>query len=145
VSGPLHVSEAASLALHAAAILARVESEGDRESRTMPASEIAEILGASKAHLSKVLTQLTRAGILSGTTGPGGGFALARPAGEVSLLEIYEAIEGSLETERCLFDLPICEPSTCPLSRLLCDVNERIASTLADTTLREFRVPAKNG
>jgi Rrf2 family protein len=113
--------------------------------RHRPASEIARTLGASKAHLSKVLTHLGKAGILTGATGPGGGFTLARPAEELSLLEIYEAIEGPVETDRCLFDIPVCRPSTCPLASLLCDVNEKIVSTLASTTLSDFRVPAKKG
>lgn len=134
---PLRISEAASLALHAAAVVASAENA------PTSAAGIAELLGASRAHLSKVLARLSKAGIVRGTTGPGGGFTLSRPAREISLLEIYESVEGPLETDKCLFDLPICEPSTCPLSQLFCDVNARIASRLESTTLDQFRVPAR--
>ena len=139
MANPLRMSEAASLGLHAAAVVA------GREGEPVSVPSIAELLQASQAHLSKVLGSLAKAGLVHGARGPGGGFTLARPAKEISLREIYEAIMGPLEVHHCLFDLPICEPSTCPLSQLLCDVDGRIEKALERTTLDQFRVPAKSG
>lgn len=136
MANPLHMSEAASLALHAAGLVAGHEGE------PLTTADIAERLGASKAHLSKVLARLSKAGLLHGTTGPGGGFTLARPAEKVSLRAIYEAAEGPLEPAQCLFALSICKPATCPLSKLLCGVSETIVRALETTTLADFRIPA---
>lgn len=139
MANPLRMSEAAALALHAAALISGHEGE------PLTAGDIAERLGASKAHLSKVLARLSRAGLLHSATGPGGGFTLARPAERISLRGVYEAAEGPLEVTKCMFALPVCEPATCPLAKLLCDASERIVTALDKTTLADFRVSAKAG
>ena len=134
---PIRVSEAASLALHASAIIA------GRGGGPVPTEGIASVLGASEAHLSKVLQRLSRAGLVVGKPGPGGGFTLTKPARKITLQEIYEAIEGPIGFERCLFELPICEPSECPLSCMLAKVSRDIQKELGKTTLAELRVPRR--
>ena len=135
---PFHVSEAASLGLHAAAVIAGKGGE------PVTASSIADELGASKAHLSKVLRKLAVAGLLRGSTGPRGGFTLTKRPSDVTLIEIYEALEGRLARTKCLFDLPVCEPDSCPLSRLLDEIDEHVVEGLSRTTLEDFRVPRKS-
>ena len=93
----LRVSEATSLALHAMALLT-----GDG-SRPLSCHEMAEALQVSEAHLSKVLQRLGKQGFVSSLRGPKGGFRLARDPEDVSLLEIYEAIEGPVQFSNCLF------------------------------------------
>ncbi len=48
------------------------------------------------AYLQKIMGRLVKANILQGKRGPHGGFTLARPAAEISLLEIWEVIDGRL-------------------------------------------------
>lgn len=55
---------------------------------------MAEAIGQHPDYLIKILQRLTRDGILSSIRGPAGGFRLARPAGDISLLQIVEAIDG---------------------------------------------------
>jgi Rrf2 family protein len=57
--------------------------------------------GLPEAYLAKHLQALVRGGILSATPGPRGGFRLARPAEEVTVLEILEAIEGTAPAFVC--------------------------------------------
>jgi Rrf2 family protein len=45
--------------------------------------------------------QLATAGLLSSSRGAGGGFALARPAAEISLADIVEAVEGPIALTMC--------------------------------------------
>jgi len=80
---------------------------------------LAEKLHASEAHLSKVLQTLARHGLVHSTRGPAGGFCLARSAGRISLLEIFEAIDGSFRPSACLFDTVRCQRFSCLMSDLV--------------------------
>jgi len=64
--------------------------------------DIAEACGIPSGHLLKILQQLVRAQILSSERGPAGGFVLRKPADEISLLEIVEAIEGPISGDLLL-------------------------------------------
>jgi Rrf2 family protein len=59
--------------------------------------EISEQYDLPNAFLLKIMNQLVRAGLLRGKRGPHGGFSLAKPAKGISLLEINEAVDGSLK------------------------------------------------
>ncbi len=59
--------------------------------------EIAESCGMPTGRLLKILQQLVRSRILASERGPSGGFRLRRPAEDISLLEIIEAIDGPIE------------------------------------------------
>jgi Rrf2 family protein len=96
---------------------------------------MAQTLGVSEAHLAKVLNRLTRAGLLRSMRGPSGGFSLARPPGEILLLEVYEATEGPLQAPTCLWDTPKCARESCPLGELMHDLNTRLRDFLATTSL----------
>lgn len=125
----VRISEAASLALHAAMRMA------DEPKRLRGTAELARELEASAAHLSKVLQRLHRAGLLQAVRGPQGGFRLNRPAAAITLLELYEAIEGKLEMTQCLFGKPVCGKCCCVLGPLLIETSERFRHHLATTTL----------
>ncbi len=137
MNGAVSFSEAASLAIHATAILA---GAGDDP---LTAGRMAEILGASEAHLAKVLARLSRAGLVAATRGPHGGFRLSVDASEVTLRDVYEAMEGKLETQHCLAGLPLCNKSRCPLGELLEKVSTEIVEGLAAITLHELRLVDK--
>ncbi len=53
-----------------------------RDRDPLPARRLAEFYGLPEAYLAKLLKALVRAGLLSATSGPRGGFRLARPPGE---------------------------------------------------------------
>ena len=92
-------------------------------------------LGASENHLAKVLQQLVRAGLVASRRGPRGGFVLARPAAEIRLLEIYEAVAGPLRPTECLLANKLCDGRTCLFGDLLVDLHARLADHLGRTTL----------
>jgi len=122
------VSEAASLALHTAAFLA------GRPGEVVTTGEVASALDVSENHLSKVLQRLAKAGLVRSTRGPRGGFMLSRSPDDLTLLEVYEAIEGPLGTTNCLFGRPVCD-GECILGDLLTDVNAQIRAYLTGTKL----------
>ena len=68
------------------------------DGRCIPAEEISKEFDIPDAYLGKVMFRLAQAGILRSKHGPQGGFSLAKPAKEISLLEIIEAVEGPLKS-----------------------------------------------
>ncbi len=131
-SGPFRMSEAASLGLHALAVIAAAP---EPVSRTR---EIAARLKASAAHLAKVMVALEHAGLVTGARGPAGGYQLARPASRISLKEIYEAIEGPMQARACLFGEPVCETRGCVLSKYFGGLNREVIRKLARTRLTDL-------
>lgn len=124
--------EAASLGIHAAVILA------GRHNGLVSARDIAKRLDASAAHVAKVMQRLVHAGLVASTRGPKGGFTLARPAGDVSLLAVYEAIEGAVEPARCVFGTPVCGRKTCVFRGVTEELDARFRAYLANAVLSDL-------
>ena len=85
----MKMTEGIEWAIHCCTLLAHVP-----EGRALPRSALSEFFEVPQTYLAKHLQHLSRAGIVIATKGPGGGYALARPADKVTLLQIVEAIEG---------------------------------------------------
>ncbi|MFD8864533.1 Rrf2 family transcriptional regulator [Streptomyces sp. NPDC059590] len=64
-------------------------------------NQLAEAHGLSASYLNKQLQQLARAGLVTSVPGPRGGFRLARPLRDITLLDVVEAIEGSTQLFHC--------------------------------------------
>ena len=128
----LKISEAASLGMHALGLLST------RIDGPVSARIAADQLGVSEAHLSKVLQRLTKMGLLRSTRGPKGGFSLNRDPESVSLLEVFEAIEGPVEPATCLFGVPLCDGQSCVLGKVIVDVNNTLFAYLAEKTLADI-------
>jgi len=67
------------------------------DGRSVPSEEIADKFDIPNEFLVKILSQLARAGLLQSKRGLHGGFSLAIPAKEISLLEIVEVVDGSMK------------------------------------------------
>ncbi|NIR01207.1 MAG: Rrf2 family transcriptional regulator, partial [Gemmatimonadales bacterium] len=90
-------------------------------------------LGASEAHLSKVLQRLVRSGLVESVRGRGGGFRLARRAEGVRLLDVYQAMEGKLGQSECLMGKRVCEGKECILGGLLHTLDTWLRAYLSGT------------
>ncbi len=126
----LRLSEATALALHTMVMIGGNQGP-------VSAAPMAKGLGASEAHLFKVLQQLVRAGLLRSKRGPNGGYELARPGSEITLMEVYEVFEGSMRRDGCLFDRPQCERLTCILSTLVQDVRDQVVRHFETTSVED--------
>src|SRR5258706_13778650 len=67
----------------------------------LSAARLAEYHGVPAPYLAKHLQALTRAGVFVAVPGPRGGYRLSRPAAEVTLLDVVEAIDGRQPAFRC--------------------------------------------
>lgn len=63
--------------------------------------DLAELQGVPVEYLAKLFTKLSRAGLVTATEGARGGFALARPADDISFLDVVEAIDGNKPLFEC--------------------------------------------
>ena len=128
----VNVSEAASLALHTMALLAT----GNK--RRLTNQQIAGSLRASGHHLAKVMQRLAKVGLVDSIRGPQGGFLLKVPAEQVTLLAIYEAVEGPLQESGCLLGDPICDRTRCVLGEVVQSIHQQLRDYLQKTTLAEL-------
>jgi Rrf2 family protein len=94
----LTLGRRADYAIRAALALARHDGNGGRRK----AREIGEEMAIPASYLPQILAQLVRAGLVTSEAGPHGGYALARPADEVSLLDIIVATEGDPSSTQCV-------------------------------------------
>ncbi|WP_254127286.1 Rrf2 family transcriptional regulator [Aquihabitans sp. G128] len=83
-------------ALHACVNLAWAGPE-----RPLPVATLAELNGLPTPYLNKQLQALARAGVVTSTPGARGGFALARPPEEITVLDVVQAIDGTEGAFRC--------------------------------------------
>ncbi len=101
--------------------------------------EIAEAEDLPRPFTSKILRDLVRAGLLTSSRGPGGGYALARDPEDVSLLEIQQIIDGAGNLDRCVVGLAACnEFAPCPLHDEFKPLREKIRTYLSGTTLEQM-------
>lgn len=110
-------------------------------------SEIAEAQNIPTSFMAKILRSLVRARLLRSSRGVNGGFSLARPAAEINMLEIVEAIEGRLSLMDCVPDPAGCAwVMDCPASSVWMKVQENMKQTLRSTTLEDLvSTPRRNG
>lgn len=127
----LRISDAASLGMHAAILIAAAGEE------RLSASKMADEMDVSEAHLAKVLQRLARAGLVRSARGPGGGFVLGRPADAIRLMDVYEAVEGSFGSESCLLGRLECPGRPCVLGKLVSRVNREVRECLTTTRVSD--------
>lgn len=83
-------------AIHTVLLLSGLTPRG-----VLSAAALAEFHGVSVSYLLKHLQAMAGAGLLASVPGPKGGYRLARPAGEITLLDVVLAVEGPQPAFRC--------------------------------------------
>ncbi|MBT8400951.1 MAG: Rrf2 family transcriptional regulator [Rhodothermia bacterium] len=107
-----------------------------QESSYQPIRELSTTLGISFHFLTKILQQLTDAGILVSQKGPKGGVALAVDASRVSVYDIVIAIDGSGAFTACILGLPGCGSRVpCPLHEQWAEERLRIEAMMKEESI----------
>jgi Rrf2 family protein len=107
------------------------------------AKAIAEAYHIPPQLLAKILQTLTRAGILVSTAGTNGGYALARPAGDINAFEVIRAIDGPLFITSCITIHGTCDlHGTCTIKEPLRKVNDSIKDLLSGISVADLVEPA---
>jgi Rrf2 family protein len=93
----------------------------------------------SKPLVAKVLTMLSQAGLVGGSPGPGGGYFLAKPPGEIHLIDIVRLFEKTETESRCPFGPHWCgNNDPCPLHDEIVALHETGRRFLGETSLQVF-------
>jgi len=131
----LRVSAGARYALRAMIELSLREGDGRLLLR-----EIADAQGLPARYLERLTIALRRAGLLQAERGPNGGYRLARPAEQITVQEVLEAIEGPLALLECVDTPTACGRSdACAAQVLWASVTRAIGDVLSQTTLADLR------
>ena len=114
----------------------------------LSATELSDETGVPLPTAQKLMQRLSQAGLLVGTRGAGGGYALSRPVHEISLADIVEAVEGPIALTQCSGS---DEPSDCALDAHcrvkphMGIVGEAVRGALGAVSLAQLSAPAKAG
>jgi Rrf2 family protein len=102
-------------------------------------NEISEDYHIPRSFLAKILQKLVKANIVRSYRGVKGGFSLAKPAREISLLEVLEAVEGKLSLNICLTDKKKCSFSKhCPITSVWANVQSKVAEVLKKSNFEDM-------
>ena len=135
----LRLSKKADYALIALSYMA---APGQRP--VVSAREMAERHDVPLELLAKVLQRLVQRGLLTSVQGINGGYRLARPAAEMSVAQVVEAIDGPLTLTACAdaSDDPCMQYAKCNIRDPLHRIRERIAGALIACSVAELAADA---
>ena len=102
-------------------------------------STVAEEQRIPPSFLAKIISQLSIAGLLHTSRGARGGVTLAREPGDISLLEVIEAIDGPIQLNECVADDSLCSfDDTCPLRPVWSDAQNELVARLKKTNFGQL-------
>ena len=105
--------------------------------RPIALKEIAARQEISEKYLEQIISLLSKAGLVRGTRGVGGGYMLGKPAEEITAGDILRALEGDLSFVECLNGGRAgCERAEeCPTINLWRDMRDAVAQVVDNRTL----------
>ena len=128
----------------AIAAMSRLAEVWDGGRTRLSSVQIADNRALPRPMVAKLLTTLSQGGLVNGSPGPGGGYALARPPAEISFREVHDLFERADTSRNCPFGGGVCGGgSPCPMHDRLVHMQQEINRYLSETTFESFRVAAQ--
>lgn len=106
-----------------------------------PSGRIARAMVIDKDVMKKILKRLQEAGIVISKSGSDGGYALSRPAENISLLSVIETMEGTIKINRCLEHDGYCNrkmSGSCSVHRFYASVQSMLEQAFGNTTIQDL-------
>lgn len=130
----LSLGKRADYSIRAVLDLARHHGMGRRTT-----AQIADTMAIPVNYLPALLAELVRAGLVVSTPGRGGGYELARPPEQISLLEVIEQADGPLTAQECVLRGGPCRwTDACAVHRPWAEAQESFRSHLGSIDLRRL-------
>jgi len=122
-----------------ATIYIALKSENDER---IGLKKISDELNIPAPFLGKILQNLAKHKILLSSKGPHGGFSLATLASDISIMDIFEIIDGKDYFEKCLIGVQSCtdDPinTPCPLHAKYSHIRDEIAALFTNTSIQDL-------
>ena len=132
----MQITRQADYAVRAVLHLARVGNK-ERSATSMIAKE----QNIPPSFLAKIISQLSIAGLLHTSRGARGGVTLAREPGDITLLEVVEAIDGPIQLNECVGNNGACTfDDDCPIKPVWCDAQDELVNRLKSTNFQQMLV-----
>jgi Rrf2 family iron-sulfur cluster assembly transcriptional regulator len=101
--------------------------------------EISEAWDLPESFLAKILQKLAKAGILHSHKGNMGGFSLSRPAEDISLKEVIEALQGPIIINWCEVSEDLCERfENCLLERIVNEATVKVREVFSEYSIADL-------
>jgi Rrf2 family protein len=124
------------------ALRAMIHLAGLPDGRIASLQDLSSILHIPREFLAKILKVLAARGLVRSARGAHGGYQLARPAGQISFLEVIEAVEGPVQLNVCLDDKDRCDvSSSCTMYHVWKAGQDRMLEVYRRTTIAELIAP----
>ena len=128
----MQLSQAAELAVRGIRVL--VTKGGDRP---IPMDFICAEADLPKQYLVKIFAMLARVGLVRPVRGKHGGYLLGRPAEDISLLEVIEAVEGPIALNFCQIHPPQCDNEDCSIRSVWCELQQMFKDKLEGVSMAD--------
>lgn len=122
-------TKATNYALHT--VLYMIEQN---QSEKLSVHILAKQFQVSVTYLSKILTQLVKAGLIESVSGASGGYTLRKPLETISFMDIIQAIEGI----GLLFECGLQQEKDCPIQKVMNDAESMLEKYLQEKKLFEI-------
>lgn len=98
------------------AVMAMVDIAANSDGRPIALADVAERQEISLSYLEQLFGKLRRGGLVKSVRGPGGGYLLARTAGETRIADIILAVDEPIKAVRCTPG----SPAGCKINKTRC-------------------------
>jgi Rrf2 family iron-sulfur cluster assembly transcriptional regulator len=127
------------LARQAVSAVSYVAERHCEDGPAVSSAEVGKARRIPKALAAKLLSEAAAAGLLRGTTGPGGGYRLARPPEEIFLMNVVSLFERPMDESPCPFGPGWCgKGEPCPLHDDFVKLEEKVREFLEGTSFAAF-------
>lgn len=123
-------SKATNYALHTIVYLALLPT-----GKTIGVRPLAEVQKVSTTYLSKVLTNLVKAGFIESSTGVNGGYKLINDVKNITFLDVIHAIEGTGSSFTCSLDNHVHDRQNCYIGKVMNEAEQKKEAYLGAQTI----------
>lgn len=101
-------------------------------------ADISNCQGISLSYLEQLFAKLRKSGLVEGVRGPGGGYRLGKPAGQISIADIIAAVDENIDATRCKGNEDCHGGEKCLTHQLWTDLSKSLYEFLDGLTLASF-------
>jgi Rrf2 family transcriptional regulator, nitric oxide-sensitive transcriptional repressor len=131
MSKVLNISSASYIALHSIADIASCKTK-------INIKTISSFINIAEMHVAKIIPSIVNFGYLKSTRGPKGGLMFSKHTSSVTLLEIFELIEGSIQIDNCPTECKKCPFKTCIFGGLPQKMSLEFQNYMQNKTIEQF-------